>query len=41
MTIWCGGILCSITKAAHAIAAAVTVIVMAGQLSRRKSLAGI
>jgi hypothetical protein len=31
----------SMTMAAHAIAAAVTVIVIAGQLSRRKSLPGM
>src|SRR5216683_2155136 len=41
MTIRCGGMLRSITMAAHAIAAAVTVIVIAGQLFRRMSLAAM
>src|SRR5215468_8568559 len=37
----CGGMLPSITKAAHAIAAAVTVIVIAGQWCRRKARIGM
>src|SRR5215472_6196217 len=41
MTIRCGGMLRSITRAAHAIAVAVTAIVSACQLCRRKSLAGM
>src|SRR5262245_15772513 len=41
MTIRCGGMPRSITSAAHAIAAAVTAIVIACQLCRRKSLAGM
>jgi hypothetical protein len=41
MTIRCGGMVRSITSAAHAIAAAVTAIVIACQWCRRKSLAGM
>src|SRR5262245_33912776 len=41
MTIKCGGMLRSITMAAYAIAAAVTVIVIAGQLFRRTSLSAL
>jgi len=37
----CGGMLRSIRSAAHAIAAAVTEMVIAGQWSRRKSRAGM
>jgi hypothetical protein len=37
----CGGVLPSITKAAHPIAAAVTVIVIAGQWCRRKAWIGM
>src|SRR5262249_48308105 len=41
MTIWCGGILRSITRNAHAIAVAVTAIVIEGQWFSRKCLADI
>jgi hypothetical protein len=41
MTIRCGGMVRSITSAAHAIAAAVTAIVIACQWCRRKSLPGM
>src|SRR5258707_2135724 len=41
MPIRCGGMLPSITKAAHPIAAAVTVIVIAGQWCRRKARIGM
>jgi hypothetical protein len=41
MTIMRGGMLRSVTIAAHAIAAAVTVIAIAGQLFRRMSLAAM
>jgi hypothetical protein len=39
MTIWCGGMLRSITRAAPAIAAVVAAIVIAGQWFLRKSAA--
>src|SRR5215469_10425831 len=41
MTIWCGGMLRSITRNAHAIAVAVTTIVIEGQWFSRKCLADI
>src|SRR6516162_7027684 len=41
MTIWCGGMLRSITRNAHAIAVAVTVIAIEGQWFSRKCLADI
>src|SRR5215831_11585719 len=41
MTIWCGGMLRSITRNAHAIAVAVTAIVIEGQWFSRKCLADI
>src|SRR5262249_50167747 len=41
MTIWCGGILRSITRNAPAIAVAVTAIVIEGQWFSRKCLADI
>jgi hypothetical protein len=41
MTIMRGGMLRNITMAMHAIAAAVTAIVIAGQLLRRRSLAAM
>src|SRR5262249_60509522 len=41
MTIWCGGMLRSIRRNAHAIAAAVTAIVIEGQWFSRRCLADI
>src|SRR6516225_1155460 len=41
MTIWCGGMLRSIKRNAHAIAAAVTAIVIDGQWFSRRCLADI
>src|SRR5215469_4093451 len=41
MTIWCGGMLRSITRNAHAIAVAVTAIVIEGQWFSRKCLTDI